>query len=180
MSKRNKEVLIDPSEEEMLAREPLMAFSFYLSGRSNVLLDIGDEILELLDDGFTGEVVHGGKISRAETLMWLWTLGAYEVIRTISQARECFSQDFISKVTVLKKQLAKVRMPASKMEKQGKKQPVTSNRSPTGWDAKNRDLLINDPEDNDVSARNLLSNYDITISSLSINDVLKRHEESYN
>ncbi len=179
MSKRIKKVLINPTEEEILAREPLMAFSFYLSGRNNVLLDIGDEIIELLDEGFTCKFVNGGRIERAETLMWLWILGAYEVIRTMCQAKACFSKNFYEKIFSLKRDLAKVRMPAAKMEKQGKQEPVNSNRSPAGWDVDNKDLLINDPEDMVVSTRVLIDRYYSTISSITVKDVLKKHHESY-
>ncbi len=143
MSKRFNQVLINPTEEEILAREPLMAFSFYLSGRNNVLLMLRDEIIELLDDGFAEDGIDGTKIGRASDLMWLWTLGAYEVIRTICQAKKCFSQNFYDKAFELKKELAKARIPAAKMEKQGKREPVNSNRSPDGWDVANKDLLIN-------------------------------------
>jgi len=33
MTKKRFEPLINPTEEEMFEREPLMAFSFYLSGQ---------------------------------------------------------------------------------------------------------------------------------------------------
>ncbi|MDL5502258.1 MAG: hypothetical protein QSU88_03485 [Candidatus Methanoperedens sp.] len=49
--------------------------------------------------------------------MWFWTLGAYEVIRTMWQAEDCFSENFFKKFSELKNDLAKVRMPSSKMEK---------------------------------------------------------------
>ncbi len=51
MTKRPREVLINPTWEEMVEREPLLAFSFYLLGRVNVLLGIADEIVEHLDQG---------------------------------------------------------------------------------------------------------------------------------
>ena len=179
MSKRFNQVLINPTEEEILAREPLMAFSFYLSGRNNVLLMLRDEIIELLDDGFAEDGIDGTKIGRASDLMWLWTLGAYEVIRTICQAKKCFSQNFYDKAFELKKELAKARMPAAKMEKQGKREPVNSNRSPDGWDVANKDLLITESDDNCVSARLLLEHYETTISSLTIDDVIEHHAKSY-
>ncbi len=106
-----------------MEREPLLTFSYYLSGRVNVLIDLEDEILALLDDGFTDEAVYGGKIGRASTLMWLWTLGACKVIRTICQANSYFSQPAQKKFKDLKKTLSIVRMPAAKMEKPGKKLP---------------------------------------------------------
>lgn len=78
--------LINPTEEGILAREPLIAFSFYLSSRNNVLLSVSDEIIENLDEGFSNN--HTGLIGHASTLMWFWTLGAYEVIRTMCQAQK--------------------------------------------------------------------------------------------
>lgn len=155
-----------------------MAFSFYLSGRNNVLLLLSDEIIDNLDNGFIGSTIKAGFIDRASTLSWLWTLGAYEVIRTISQAKECFSDSFIEKVNSLKKQLAIVRMPNAKMEEQGKKKPVNSNRSPDGWDITNKDLLVGNPE-NPVSCRHLLESYEKVISSVTIKDIKKHHQESH-
>lgn len=43
------EILVNPTWEQSLAREPLLAFSFILSTRNNQLATIADEILELLD-----------------------------------------------------------------------------------------------------------------------------------
>jgi hypothetical protein len=131
-----------------------------------VLFDIAGEIIENLDLGFSGAVVDGSRIDRAESLMWLWTLGAYEVVRTMCQAKSCFSSKALGQLTQLKKTLAAVRMPAAKMEKAGKKAPVTSNRSPVGWDVSNRDLLVNDPESEpNVSARSILMEFDRVFSS---------------
>jgi hypothetical protein len=125
----------------MLERDPLLAFSFYLSGRVLVLCDLADEIVANLDQGFSAEPIHGGVIGRADTLMWFWLLGAYEVVRTMHQAKQCFSGRLAADLQDLKKHLARARMPAAKMEKPGRRAPVTSNRSPSGWDYSNRDLL---------------------------------------
>jgi hypothetical protein len=174
----DKECLINPTEEERLDREPLLAFSFYLSNRNNVLLSISDEIIENLDKGFLDTSNKTDLIGHASTLMWLWTLGAYEVVRTMSQANVCFSESFNKKLSKLKKELAKARMPSAKMEKQGKKIPVNSNRSPDGWDIEKKDLLIGDPEE-PISGRLMLESYDEIMSSLTIKDVIKHHQESY-
>lgn len=177
--RRFNKVLINPTEEEMFENDPLMAFSWYLSGRNNLLLSTLDEIIENIDKGFTeNQINQDGLIQKASSQMWFWTLGAYEVIRTISQAKECFSDDFNAKVADLKRELSKARMPNAKMEKRGKKIPVISNRSPNGWDFKNKDLLIGDPDDF-ISARKLLHQYDDVMSNIMREDVLKHHEESY-
>jgi hypothetical protein len=92
MRDRVRDVLINPTWEQVVERDPLIAFSFYLSGRKNVLLAIADEIIENLDQAFYGPLVNGGKLERAESLFWLWTLGAYEIVRTMCQAQSCFSE----------------------------------------------------------------------------------------
>ena len=179
MRGRIKDVLINPTQEQIEARDPLIVFSFYLSGRVQALLAIADEIIENLDQGFSGTVVNGSRVGRAESLMWLWTLGAYEVVRTMCQAQKCFSQRVLDDLVRLKKNLSVIRMPAAKMEKPGKKEPVNSNRSLSGWDVPNRDLLVNAPESAIVSARFILNEFDRVISSIKRDDVLAHHKESY-
>lgn len=177
MTKKRFDTLINPTEKELLEREPLMAFSFYLSGRNNVLLLLSDEIIDNLDNGFSISPINAEFIDKASTSMWFWTLGAYEVIRTISQAKNCFSTEFIEKINTLKKELAIVRMPSAKMEEQGKKKAVTSNRSPDGWDIDNKDLWVGSP-DAPISAKLLIRLYENTMSSLTIDDIKKPHMES--
>jgi hypothetical protein len=177
---RFQQTLVSPTWAQTVEREPLTAFSHYLSGRVNVLCSFADEIIENLDKGFSGQCVDGGRVERAESLMWFWLLGAYEVVRTMHQAKVCFSDRLVQDLSELKKLLATVRMPAAKMEKTGKKAAVTSNRSPSGWDVENRDLLVNDPEESpDVSGRWILSEFDRVFSSVTKDDVLARHERAY-
>ena len=68
-------------------------------------------------------------------------------------------------------------MPSAKMEKQGKTVAVNSNRSPDGWDYEKKDLLLGDPHD-PLSARYLFELYENTMSSLSKEDIIKKHIES--
>ncbi|MEO1685170.1 MAG: hypothetical protein AAFS06_18175, partial [Cyanobacteria bacterium J06631_12] len=159
-------------------QEPLLAFSFVLSTRNNQLSTIANEIIELLDLGISKEFIDGNKVTKAGILVWLWTLGAYEIVRTMCQANICFSSEYIEKLRPLKKKLAKIRMPDSKMEKQGRKQPVSSNRSPWCEVIETKDLLIGDP-DEAFSARYIISEYFSIIHSLKREDVIASHEESY-
>ena len=98
MQARVKDVLVNPTWGQLVEHDPLVAVSFYLSGRKNVLLGISDEILENLDCAFADAVIDGGKLDRAESLFWLWTLGAYEVVRTLCQAKNCFSKALFEKL----------------------------------------------------------------------------------
>ena len=72
-------------ERVMSTQDPLAAFSFYLSGRHRVLLTIADEIVSNLD--MCDRSDESPPRARASDLMWLRTLGAYEVTRTLCQAR---------------------------------------------------------------------------------------------
>lgn len=177
---RFKTCLINPTEEQIFERDPVSFFSFYLSGRVMVLSALSEEIIENLERGFSMQCVDGESVGRADSLMWLWLLGAYEVVRTMNQAKLCFSARVSGELASLKKLLAVVRMPAAKMEKSGKKSPVTSNRSSSGWDVVNRDLLVNDPEDNRViSARFVLAEFDRVFCGITKPDILATHEQSY-
>ncbi len=177
---RFQQPLVNPTWTQIVEREPLISFSHYLSGRVNVLCSFADEIIENLDKGFSGLCVDVGQVERAESLMWFWVLGAYEVVRTMHQAKACFSEKLVQELSCLKKILGTVRMPAAKMEKPGKRTAVTSNRSPAGWDIQNRDLLVNDPEESpNVSARWMLSEFDRVFSSIRKSDVLSHHEKAY-
>ncbi|MGH9450997.1 MAG: hypothetical protein ACRD11_10705 [Terriglobia bacterium] len=173
---RFQQLLVNPTWAQIVEREPLIVFSHYLSGRVNVLCSFGDEIIEHLNKGFSSPCVDGGRIERAESLAWFWLLGAYEVVRTMHQAKECFSERLVQDLSGLKETLGTVRMPAAKMEKRGKRAAVTSNRSPAGWDVGNRDLLVNDPEEGpDISIRWVLSEFDRVFSSITTSDVLGHH-----
>lgn len=178
--KRFERPLTNPSSAEMALRDPLMTFSFYLSGRVAVLCHFADEILENLDSGFATSSADMTHISRAESLMWLWLLGAYEVVRTMLQGEQYFSKRVREDLRRLKRPLAAVRMPAAKMEKPGKRNPVTSSRSAAGLDVANRDLLVNDPDDQTtISARWLIAEFDRVFTSIGKSDILARHEDAY-
>jgi hypothetical protein len=99
-------VLLNPTGDQMVERDPLIAFSWYLSGRKNVLLAIAAEIVENLDQACSGPVVDGGRFERAESLMWLWTLGAYEVVRAMCQAKSCFLKKAWDELDRFKKSLS--------------------------------------------------------------------------
>jgi hypothetical protein len=179
MRDRFKNVLINPTWEQMVERDPLLAYSNYLSGRVHVLLDMSDEITLNLDQGFSDHVIDAGKVGRADSLMWLWMLGAYEVVRTMCQSESCFSKPIHHELRRLKKALAEVRMPAAKMEKSGTKVPIPSDRSPSGWNPARRDLLVNAPCSTSVFARDLLGEFERILSSIKPSDILARHEDAY-
>ena len=149
---------------------PLARFSRYLATRHQVLIAIADEILDRLD---------AADPARASDLMWLWTLGAYEVTRTIAQSPACFSPSFHRAVSDLKAELERVRVPTTKLERvrYDRRQPATpidSDRPPDAWDPARRDLSVGDPADS-FSARHLVSRYRDVLAAASDDDIRAPH-----
>lgn len=163
---------------------PLTGFSRYLAGRHHALLAIAAEIVDHLGAcGPDEATVRSAARARASDLMWLWTLGAYEVVRTMCQARACFSDRVHGELSDLKLELERVRVPNTKMERikydrKDRSVPVASDRAPEIWDDAHRDILVGDPAD-PRSARRLLAMYARVLSSLTAEDVRMRHEDAY-
>lgn len=168
----------------MVDEEPLVKFSRYLAGRHRVLLGIAAEIRDHLDACGPDEAHARSKSrARASDLMWLWTLGAYEVVRTMCQAPMCFAPTVMREVSALKAELERVRVPNTKMEKvkydrRERSVPVPSERPAEVWVAARKDILVGDP-DALVSARRLLARYAEVLGSLRAEDVRMRHEDAY-
>jgi hypothetical protein len=163
----------------MATQHPLAAFSFYLAGRHQVLLTVAAEIVGHLD---TIDAATSGPRTRASDLMWLWTLGAYEVVRTMCQSEACFTPGFYRSIAALKLDLERVRVPNTKMERlrynrKDRPVPVPSARAADTYDERGKDLLVGDPADA-VSARSLLREYTRVLASLTLADVVLSHEDS--
>ena len=173
--------MLDQSDCGAIFRErPYQLFLVLPFRQSERALCVCEEVIENLDRGVSSQSIDGGSVERAESLMWLWLLGAYEIVRTMHQAKYCFNGRVASDIGNLKDLLAEIRMPAAKMEKLGRKVPVTSTRSPSGWDVQNHDLLLNDPEESEaISARHVLAEFDRVFCSITKADVLSTHEMSY-
>lgn len=156
---------------------PLWRFSPYLWGRIRVLTGLARDICDDLDAAFSSSI-QVEELAHAEACLWLWCLGAYEMVRTMTQAGSCFSSRLQTSLQELKRELAEVRMPAAKMELRGITVPVTSSRAPADIDVESRDLLVGNPS-RPVSARALLARFEAVINSIEPQDVLDRHESGY-
>lgn len=163
---------------------PLTGFSRYLSGRNQVLLTLAAQIVADLDACGPDEAAARSEArARASDRMWLWTLGAYEVVRTMCQAVRCFSPLFHGELSDLKAELERVRVPNTKMERikydrKDRSVPVPSDRAPEIWVDAHKDILVGDPAD-PMSARRLLATYERVLASLAVEDVRMKHEDAY-
>lgn len=114
----------------MIQKNPLVLFSVYTAIHKQCLFDTGNEILILMQ-GFRPNRIDGTELNKVYGLIWLWCLGAFELIRTMEahKAKNCFDAKTKSKLTKLKAKLAKIRTPFAKQELAGKNQYVATEPS---------------------------------------------------
>src|SRR5215218_6518204 len=104
---------------ECLENHPLLAFSMQTQIQADAVTKLGSEIQELAKQ-FTKPDIAYTNFRRAHDLFWFWVLGAYEVLRTMDQNGKCFVPELSQKIKLLKRRLAKVRIPFAKQEMNGK------------------------------------------------------------
>src|SRR6266478_2222182 len=168
----------DPLVERMFNENPLIAFSPFTHGQVEILRDLSTRLFAELDRAIDAGEVDGQGFQRAYAMFWLWVLGAYEVTRTMSQARSCFSEQLASRVTEFKKRIAKLRMPFAKQEYAGRKQPIGGEASVSGIDCDARDFTFA-IEQQLFSVRGTVAEFLAVFDSIKREDILLDHRRSY-
>jgi len=168
----------DPVVERMLDENPLIAFSAFSHSQVEILRDLARRLLAELDRSIAPGQVDGQGFQRAYAMFWLWVLGAYEVVRTMSQARSCFSERLGSEVTDFKKRIAKLRIPFAKQEYAGRKKPIVSEASVSGIDCTARDFTFT-VEGQTVSMRRTIAEFTVLFDSITRRDIIRDHRCSY-
>lgn len=114
--------------QHIIDEQPLIKFSIYTTAQAQSLDLIGKEIIGL-SEGWTSHITD---FQRVYSLFWLWVLGAYEVVRVMSQYEHCFTQKQQHNISQQKRLLAEIRMPFAKQQMRGKDLPVHAELSVHG------------------------------------------------
>jgi hypothetical protein len=162
---------------EMLDQNPLIGFSVYTHIQVCTLSALGREILALLDSYIAEGSADAQAVNRAYGMFWLWLLGAFEVTRTMYQAKSCFRSEFSTKLLALKKRLSKLRMPFAKQEYDGERVPIKTEAS-FSVDTMRKDLKF-EIKGIVLSVRDLISTFESVFGNLKREDVLSDHRDSY-
>ncbi|TIM41074.1 MAG: hypothetical protein E5Y55_26235 [Mesorhizobium sp.] len=117
----------DEAISAMLSANPLLNFSIYTQSQADALLRMKGEI-EAAMDGWGPTI---SDFPRVYDFFWFWSLGAYEVLRTMDQNAACFTPSVATKIRAMKQQLAVLRMPFAKQELKGKGGPIRGENSVT-------------------------------------------------
>ncbi|MFL5329827.1 MAG: hypothetical protein ACJ8C4_13030 [Gemmataceae bacterium] len=171
--------------EDMLNKNPMSTFSVYTDIQSRAVRSLAHEILACFESGIVsddgtgkGTVCGGDVINRGYGQFWLWVLGAYEIVRTMDQAKQCFSPRVAGELNVLKRRLAVIRMPFAKQELPGKSLPVRGEPSIYGIGDSPSDLRFN-VEGQVISARDLIGEFLRVMGGITRADILADHRTSY-
>jgi hypothetical protein len=164
--------------DEMLNQNPLIGFSVYTQIQVRTLSAFGQEILDLLDSSMAEGSMDGQAFNRAYGMFWLWLLGAYEVTRTMCQAKSCFTAELSTKLFGLKKRLSALRMPFAKQEYEKEKTPIKDEASAYGVDTMRKDLRF-EIKGTVLSVRDLISAFESVFGNIKLEDILSDHRASY-
>lgn len=164
--------------DDFLSENPEALFSVYTHCQVSTVLKMGDEIKTGLDAIFLKDGHIAGNVNEVYGKFWLWVLGAYEIIRTMTQANDCFSEDAKDSLKRIKKPLSRLRIPFAKQELQGKKQrPIQNEASISSFDPLKRDMAFS--VGNEVFwTRNLINDFSVLFKDLKVSDVVKNHRNS--
>jgi hypothetical protein len=173
--------------EDLFQRQPLLAFSIYTQMQVQRLAAVSAEIRATLDRCIqppgkdqqpieADAIVEGKDTLWAYTLFWLWTLGAYEVVRTMAQAAERFSPEAGQRIKAFKDRIAELRIPFAKQEYRGRERQVIEGGelSVHGMDSDTKDLLF-EVRGQTFTVRTLMAEFEELVQSISRADVLSGH-----
>jgi hypothetical protein len=164
--------------DKFVSENPILDFSFYSHTQLKIVQELSDEILKSLDSAFSEDIIDASEINVAYGKFWLWVLGAYEIVRTISQTEKCFTESIYESISEIKSPLSKIRMPFAKQEYPGKRKPIATEASISNWSLEKKDIGFN-IKSTKVWVRTLILDFNKIFDNLEKGDVLKDHRESY-
>lgn len=165
----------NPVIEALYRASPLLAFSPYTHMQSNYVRELGREIIEILNEsvkGATDMTINGDDLMRAYAKFWFWTLGSYEILRTMggpkSDITRYFNVPISSELKRLKSIVRKIRVPFAKQEYAGRCEIIRGEASMAGF---GKGDMIFDVEGVSISAADLIRDFDRVFASITLADV---------
>lgn len=158
--------------QDIWKRGPLIHFSVYSHLQVEALRRLSSEICEHLDTSISAQGIDGAGFQRTYGLFWLWVLGAYEMTRTLSEYKKCFSDLFQGEIAHFKSTISVLRMPFAKQQFQGRdKRPISAEASIYGVDTTNKDLSFQ-IDGKEIWVRVTLAEFERFMGAVTVDDVL--------
>lgn len=174
-----------PEINQIINEEPLLVFSIYTNSQSKFIRKLGGELLQCLDTliietSDNGMLIRDGqKLSFVYDYFWLWTLGAFEIVRTMDRAQACFSQPLRQDLKHLKGSLSLLRTPFAKQEPSGDRDTaIYGDNSMYSFKHSPPDILFF-TKGQEVSTRKLIEQFENVFKHIRRSDVLADHRSTY-
>ena len=153
--------------------DPIFRFSIYTGGQILTLERVADKLL-VLSKGWPSEDVDTSAVhnfTEYYDLFWLWTLGAFEVVRTMHQHRKsCFGPDLHEPMEDVLSELTLLRVPFAKQERPGKKKwPIFAELSVKGINGG----LVFEVEDKEFNSNETIARVSGFFDSIKASHILK-------
>lgn len=158
--------------EELYQGRPMIRFSAYSHLQAQAACELAEEILDHLDQlvQWEGSAVRLSTLVKVQNRFWFWVLGTYEIVRTMSQYRECFSDSLASQILEFKRDLAVVRVPFAKQEGRGSGRPISTELAVHSIVFDPRDVLY-EIDGKQISTRQLTSRFIAFFKGIRAEDV---------
>jgi hypothetical protein len=165
---------------EFQASHPEIGFSIYTHIQAHVLIKLGTKIKSQFDSMFKGH--NSIDLSQGDPYgeIWLWVIGVYEVIRTMSDPKwkSSWSKEKYSEICKYKKRIADLRVPFAKQEYRNGR-AINNEASIRGIDNSLKSYLY-EVEDKKFSIREEIDKFEALIYSIETKDVLKDMRDNAN
>jgi hypothetical protein len=161
------------SFDQILSENPLINYSVYTNSQVKLLIKLEENINKMIPNGKDGQILNDIYGS-----FWLWTLGAYEVVRTMVQAKSCFTPEVHRRLMCYKRKIAKIRIPFTKQEFQGKNKPIFNEASMSGMNIKTGNMFFTIDKVK-YSSKALMKEFHKLMKSIASSDITQSHKDSY-
>lgn len=168
---------VSAATNSALSVAPLLRFSVYTEIQKRAVIKAGHDVLESLDRGRDQNgVLDGAHIEDAYGRFFLWLCAAFEIGRTMRDAKKCFSPRLRDEIIELMIPLEELRVPFAKQQmpakgKVGRDVALQTECSIVGFGASEPDLQFQ-VNDSMLSARALIEAFEKIFISIEPVDVL--------
>lgn len=168
---------VSAATNNALNAAPLLRFSIYTEIEKRAVIKAGHEVLESLDRGRNQDgVLDGAHIEDAYGRFFLWLCAAFEIGRTMREAKNCFSPRIGREIIQLMIPLEELRIPFAKQQmpakgKVGRDVAIQAECSIGGFGTSEPDLQFQ-VNTSILSARALIEAFENVFTSIESADVL--------
>lgn len=165
--------------DEFLNKNPLLRFSIYTHIQARTVMELGLSIKDKFDMMFLDDGTIDMRFGDPYGKIWLWVIGAYEVVRTMSDEKwkNSWSPNKREDILAYKKRIAALRIPFAKQELRNGR-PIGNENSYVGTNHGNKSFIFR-VSDNMFNIRDEIDAFDHLIKGIQHSDILRDLRDNF-